>query len=427
MIDIKFIRESRALVEKNNTARRVSIDLDALLALDAEYLDLQKKADDLRAKRNQRSKTKPTDEEIALMRKLGDEITDLEGLAKEKWDDLKQLLYKLPNFTHTDVPIGKDDTENKVVRKVGEPKIFNFKPLEHFELGEKLGLIDLTTAAKVSGSRFAYLKGALALLEFALVQHVFSILTNAEILEKIITENKLTVSAKPFLPIVPPVMIRPDVFEKMGRLEPREERYHLDQDDMYLVGSAEHTLGPMHMDSTFTESELPVRYIGFSTAFRREAGSYGKDTKGIFRVHQFDKMEMESFTTAEQSASEQDLILAIQEYLMQSLGIPYQVLLKCTGDMGLPDYREYDIEAWLPGQGKYRETHTADLMTDYQSRRLNIKVKRSTGKAELVHMNDATAFAIGRTLIAIMENYQTEDGHIIVPEALKKYVSFDRI
>ncbi len=183
----------------------------------------------------------------------------------------------------------------------------------------------------------------------------------------------------------------------------------------------------MHMDQVLKEENLPIRYLGFSTAFRREAGSYGKDLKGIFRLHQFDKIEMESFSVAEQGVGEQDLLIAIQEYLMQMLGIPYRVVLKCTGDMGLPDYRELDIEAWLPGQGKYRETHTADLMTDFQARRLNIRVKRTSGKNELAHMNDATAIAMSRTPIAIMENYQTEDGHIKIPEVLQKYTGFDVI
>ena len=188
---------------------------------------------------------------------------------------------------------------------------------------------------------------------------------------------------------------------------------------MYLIGSAEHTLGAMHMDETFQEADLPVRYIGYSTAFRREAGTYGKDLKGILRLHQFDKLEMESFSLAESSIKEQNLFVAIQEYLMQSLGLAYQVVMICTGDMGKPDARQIDIETWMPGQNKYRETHTADLMTDYQARRLETKVKRNdNSKPEFVHMNDATAFAIGRTIIAILENYQTKNGTIKIPKVL---------
>jgi len=213
----------------------------------------------------------------------------------------------------------------------------------------------------------------------------------------------------------------------MARLEPREERYHIESDDLCLIGSAEHTMGPMHMDETIAEKRLPLRYVGYSASFRREAGSYGKDVKGILRVHQFDKLEIESFSSPESSVTEQDFIVAIQEYLMQQLGIPYRVVIVATGDMGDPDARQIDIEAWLPGQNKYRETHTSDLMTDYQARRLQTRVKRGDGKTDLVHMNDATVFAMGRTLIAIMENYQREDGSITVPEALKKFVPFEVI
>lgn len=207
----------------------------------------------------------------------------------------------------------------------------------------------------------------------------------------------------------------------MARLEPKDERYYVQSDDLYLVGSAEHTLGPLHMDKVLKEEELPVRYIGYSTAFRREAGSYGKDMKGILRVHQFDKLEMESFSLPEDSVNEQNFFVAIQEYLMQELKVPYRVVQICTGDMGGPDARQIDIECWMPGQNRYRETHTSDLMTDYQARRLNTKVKRKNG-TEFVHMNDATAIAVGRTIIAIMENYQTENGTVKIPKALQKYM-----
>lgn len=427
MLDIKFIRENKELITKNNATRNVKIDLDELLDLDQEKLNLQKKIDELRAERNKRSKTKPTEEEILLMRKLGEEVAGLEALVEDKEEELRELLFKVPNLTHDSVPHGKDETKNKVIRKWGEPKEFGFEPKDHLDLGEQLNIIDVKTAAEVTGSRFAYLKGKLAMLEFALLNHALSIVTNPETIEKIAKENKISVSTAPFIPIIPPVMIRPDVMHQMGRLEPREERYHIESDDLYLVGSAEHTLGPMYMGKTLAEKELPLRYVGFSTAFRREAGSYGKDTKGIFRVHQFDKLELESFTLPENSLAEQDLFVTIQEHLMQTLELPYQVVLKCTGDMGAPDYREFDIETWIPSQKRYRETHTSDLMTDYQSRRLNTKVKRSAGQNEFVHMNDATAFAIGRTLIAILENYQKADGSIVVPEALRKYVSFDKI
>jgi seryl-tRNA synthetase len=264
------------------------------------------------------------------------------------------------------------------------------------------------------------------MLEFALVQFAFSVLTDEKILKKIIKKVGLDVPSTPFVPVIPPVFIRPEVFQKMGRLEPKDERYYIPKDDLYLIGSAEHTLGSMHMDEVFNVEALPIRYIGFSAAFRREAGAASKDMKGILRVHQFDKLEMESFTRPEDSLKEQDFFVAIEEYFMQELELPYRVVAICTGDMGAPDYRQIDIETWLPGQNKYRETHTSDLMTDYQSRRLNIKTKIGD-KTEFVHMNDATAIAMSRTPIAIMENYQQKDGSIKIPKALQKYTGFKEI
>ncbi len=427
MLDIKYIRDHKEEVIHNNKQRNKTVDIDQLLALDDEKNTLLKKAEDLRAERNKRSKTKPSEEEIILMRKLGDEIAGFEDLVAEKDEELQELLYALPNLTHPSVPEAPDESGNKILRTWGTPREFNFEPKDHLALGENLGIIDTQAAAEVVGSRFAYVKGKLALLQFALLNHAFSIITNQEKIDTIIKKNSLTVSNKPFTPVIPPVMIRPEIMHKMGRLEPREERYHIPSDDLYLVGSAEHTLGPLHMNKTFPAAELPVRYVGYSTAFRREAGSYGKDTRGIFRVHQFDKLELESFCLSENSLAEQDLFVAIQEELMQTLELPYQVVLKCTGDMGQPDYREYDIETWIPSQKQYRETHTSDLMTDFQSRRLNIRAKLADGTISHVHMNDATAYAMARTLIALLENYQQADGSITVPTVLQKYTGFERI
>jgi len=285
-----------------------------------------------------------------------------------------------------------------------------------------LGIIDVETAGKVSGTRFAYLKGDAVRLEFALVQYAMEILSNPTILESIAEGVKPGYSARVFNPVVPPVMIRPEVFQKMARLEPKEERYYIPADDVFLVGSAEHTLGPLHMNEIIPEEKLPLRYVGFSTAFRREAGSYGKDTRGVMRVHQFDKVEMESFCLPEDSITEQELFVNIQEYLMWSLELPYRIVMCCTADQGDPDARHIDLETWMPSQNQYRETHSADMMTDYQSRRLNTRVKRKDGRLEFVHMNDATVFAIGRTIIAIMENYQTKEGKIEVPKVLQKYL-----
>lgn len=426
MLDIKFIRENKEAVKKNCELRNFKVDIDRLLELDEKRRKLIVEIGEIREKRNDlnekmktgEDKEKLIEEGKVLKEKLEKLEPELEKVEKE-W---KTILWKVPNVISDDTPVGKDESENKVIRKWGEIPKFDFQPKEHWELGKDLDIIDIERAAKVSGSRFNYLKGEAALLEFSLIQHAFSILTNEDILKKIIKKVGLNVSSKPFVPVVPPVLIKPEPMNRMARLEPKEERYHTPADDLYLIGSAEHTLGAMYMDETLNEEDLPIRFIGFSTAFRREAGSYGKDTKGILRVHQFDKLEMESFCLPENSIEEQNFIVAIQEYLMQSLKLSYQVVAICTGDLGGPDYRQIDIETWLPGQNRYRETHTSDLMNDYQSRRLNTKVKRKDGKTEYAHMNDATAFAIERTLIAIIENYQQADGSVVIPEVLRKWM-----
>jgi seryl-tRNA synthetase len=432
MLDISFIRANAEAVKEAVTAKNLTLDVDALLAKDGERIKLLQELEELQSLKNDINdliKEAKTDQEraeiIAKGKEIKVKIDELEPrymVLKKEYDE---LMLQVPNVPSADTPRGKDESENVVVRKVGVLKEFAFQPKEHWELGETLGVIDTERATKVSGTRFAYLKGDLALLQFALVQFVFSVVTNEEKLQEIITKARLTLPATPFVPVVPPVFIKPEPFERMARINPKDERYYLPEDDLFLIGSAEHTLGSMHMDETLSEAQLPLRYIGYSTSFRREAGSYGKDMKGILRLHQFDKLEMESFTAGEQSLDEQNLFVAIQEHLVAALGIPYQVVQICTGDMGIPDARQIDIECFMPGQNKYRETHTADLMTDYQSRRLNTRVKRASGETEFVHMNDATAFAIGRTLIAIMENYQQADGSIVIPEVLRPFVGKD--
>ena len=426
MLDIKYIREHAEEVKKNCENRKIKVDIDRLLELDEKRRAKKTEVDNLRATRNQGSKDKPSEEEITKMRQVGDDIANTEAELKKIEGEYDALILAVPNIASPDTPVGPDESGNIVIRKVGEIPSFDFQPKEHWELGQALGIIDTERATKVSGTRFAYLKGGLAMLEFALVQFALSILTDESILKKIIKKAGLDISATPFVPVIPPVFIRPEVFQKMGRLEPKDERYYIPSDDLYLIGSAEHTLGSMHMDEVLDAESLPIRYIGFSPAFRREAGAAGKDMKGILRVHQFDKLEMESFARPEDVIKEQDLFVAIQEYFMQELGLPYQVVSICTGDMGAPDFRQIDIEAWLPGQNRYRETHTADCMTDFQSRRLNIKTKIGD-KTEFVYMNDATAIAMSRTPIAIMENYQQEDGSIKIPKVLQKYTGFKAI
>jgi seryl-tRNA synthetase len=428
MLDIKFIRENAEAVKKNCDSRNVKCDIDRLLSLDEKRKELMQQVEELNAGKNklndviQKAEAEERKNLIEQGKAFKEKLEKAEPELKKINEEYKEILYKIPNVHSKDTPIGPDEASNKVIKKVGEPTKFDFQPKDHIQLGEELGIIDTERAAKISGSRFNYLKGELAILEFALVQYCFAVLTDETILRDLIKKNNLNVDLKAFIPIVPPVLIKRETLERMARLEPKEERYYIPSDDLYLIGSAEHSVGSIHMDEILSEKDLPLRYIGFSSSFRREAGSYGKDTKGILRVHQFDKLEMVSFSTPEQGLAEQNFIVAVQEYLIGSLELPYQVVAICTGDMGGPDYRQIDIETWLPGQSKYRETNTSDYNTDYQSRRLNTKVRRGDGKLELVHMNDATAFAIGRILIAILENYQQADGSVKIPEVLQKYM-----
>jgi len=430
MLDIKFIRDNKNIVQEGAKKKGVDVDIEKLIMLDDQRLKELKEVEDLRSEVNRVSNDISRDQDGALKIQLIEEMRTVKEDIKEKEEKLKKtieawqkIMLQVPNVTSPDVPEGPDESGNVVIRSWGEKPVFDFTPKEHYEIGEKLGMIDNQTAAEVSGARFTYLKGDLVLLQFALLNFLLEILTNAETLEKIAKEKNININPRPFIPVIPPFMIKPNIYLKMARLEPKEDKYHLEIDDMYLIGSAEHTLGPMHMNQILNEKEMPIRYIGYSPAFRKEAGSYGKDTKGILRMHQFEKLEMETFCLPENSIQEQEFLVAIQEYFLQMMKLPYQVVLICTGDMGKPDFRQIDINTWMPGQNAYRETHTADLMTSFQSRRLNTRVKRTDGKIELVHMNDATICAMGRTLIAILENYQQADGTIKIPEVLKKYMN----
>ncbi len=424
MIDITLVRENPDFYKKALADKKANPSLvDDLLSVDEKRRALIGEIQTLRELKNKFSK----EQNIEEGKKIKGELSSKEPELAKLEASYKEILWSLPNPAAEDVPVGPDESANVVLRTWGTPKTFDFPVKDHIAIGEDLDIIDVKKASDVSGARFAYLKGDGALLEFALVSFAFSVLTNSETLQKIAQEHNLTVSSKAFVPVVPPVMIKPDVFERMARLKPIEERYHFPTDDMYLVGSAEHTLGALHMDESLAEKEFPIRYVGFSTSFRREAGSYGRDTKGILRVHQFDKVEIESFTTKETGSDEQQFIVCLQEYLMQQLELPHEVMSVCTGDMGGPDYRQIDINTWIPSQDKYRETHSSDYNTDYQARRLNTRVRRTSNDTEFVHMNDATVFAVGRTIIAILENNQQADGTVLIPTVLQKWMGKDKI
>ncbi len=427
MIDIKILRTTPDVVEKALTNKGVKgVNLQEILTLDASRIKLQQELDVLRARRNEISASmgagKPEPTVLEEAKSIKEKIATLEKQYEEIETNFLTLFKKVPNIPTEDTPIGLSEEENKVVKQWGKIPEFAFEPKNHYDIAQTKDWIDKERAANVSGARFAYLKGDLVKLQLALMTWVIDTLSNESVLKGIIEAEKLNISSKPFTPIFPPYMIKTAPYDAMDRLEPREERYKIEWQDLWLQGSAEHVLGSMHEKEIFTEAQMPVRYIGYATSFRGEAGAAGKDMEWIIRMHQFDKLEMESFSTAETSHDEHLFFSAIQEYLMQQLELPYQKLQKCTYDIGKPNAKGSDIEAWLPGQGKYRETHTADYMTDYQARRLQTRVRRNSGEVELIHTNDATAFACGRAMVAIMENYQTAEGNVVIPKVLRNYM-----
>lgn len=420
MLDLKFIRENPKAVKDGAAAKNVVVDVEKILKLDQEKREVQMHAEKTRALQKDLSsavpKANPQEKEklLADSAKLKAEFQALEEGLKKVDAELLVELMKLPNLPASDVKIAKDESGNEVAVVSGNKPSFDFPIKDATTLGEELGVIDTERAAKVSGSRFGYIKGKLAIMEFALVRYALD-----------------TAMAKGFVPVVPPVMVGERAMRGMGYLDrSSDEVYTFKDDGLFLVGTSEQSVGPMHMDEVFSAEELPKRYISFSTCFRREAGSYGKDTRGILRVHQFDKVEMVSFVLPERGDEEHKLLLSIEQELMKGLKLHYHVLNICSGDLGDPAARKYDIEAWVPSENKFRETHSTSTTTDFQARRLNVRYKRNVGgKTEhgYVHMLNGTAFAIGRTLIAIMENYQQADGSIKVPDVLIPYCGFDRI
>lgn len=409
MLDIKLIRENPEKVKSGVGAKQLDPQIvEEVLLADRKRREILEEAEKLRAERNKLAKI---GKETPEAKKVKERLKSVEQEFKKAEIESELAMLQLPNLPAPDVEVGKDESENKVIRTWGEPTKFDFKPRDHVELGEILDVIDVKRAAKVSGSRFGYLKGEAAILEFALVQLA---------LETLVKEG--------FIPVLPPVMIKKEMMQDMGYLEHggEENMYLLEKDDLVLVGTSEQSMGPMHQGETFAEKDLPRRYVGFSSCFRREAGAYGKDTRGILRVHQFDKVEMFSFTRPDFSDREHEYLLSLEEKLVQILEIPYQVVKMCTGDLGSPAARKYDIECWIPSEGRYRETHSTSTCTDFQARRLGIRFKKN-GQTEFVHTLNGTALAIGRTLIVTLENYQQKDGSVLIPKALQKYTGFEKI
>ena len=407
MLDIKFIRENPEAVKEGCKKRGVECDINRILELDEKRRELLQRIEGLKTRQNKLGR-----ENVEEAKKLKEEIKLLEPQLEEAEGGLKAASAQLPNMPLEDVPVG-DEPANVVLRQWGKVPKFSFEPKDHLELGEALDIIDVKRAAKVSGARFGYLKGEAVLLEFALVQLA---------MQEAIKEG--------FIPIVPPVFVRSEVMQAMGYVDTPEdlaERYFFEKEGLFLVGTAEQSVGPMHAGEVLEEKELPRRYVAFSTCFRGEAGSYGKDTKGILRVHQFDKVELFSFCHPKKSKEEHKFLVEFEEKLWRELEIPYQLVQLAVGDMSRPSASTIDIEAWLPGQNKYREVSSASNTTDFQARRLNIRYKTKEGKPEFVHMLNATGLPIGRTIIAILENYQQRDGSVKIPKALQKYAGKERI
>lgn len=407
MIDLKFLRENPEKVSKGASSKNIQIDVSKILEFDEKFRNLNIEVQGLRAERNIAAKERNIEKGKEIKGKLDGLETELSSLETQ----LSELTSQIPALPKEDVKVGKNDTENDVINTVGEIPQFGFKPLDHVELGVKLDIIDIERAAKVSGSRYYYLKNEGALLEFALTQFAMKKLME-----------------KGFSPIIPPTMVNRDTMKALGYMENggEEDMFAIPSDDKFLVGTAEQSVVPMHRDETFDSSELPKRYVAFSSSFRREAGSYGKDTRGILRVHEFHKVEMVSYVAEGKDDSEHEFLRSIEEELFAELGISYQVIKMCTGDLGFPATRKYDIEAWIPTQEKYREVTSTSTTGDFQARRLNIKYREGEEK-KYVNILNGTAFAIGRTIIAILENYQQEDGSVVIPEVLQKYTGFDKI
>jgi len=413
MLDLRAIREDPEPFRRGLARRTPELadDVDRLLDLDRERRELIAEIDDLRAEQNRASKEiggakgEEREGKIAAVKQVSDRLAELEPKLREAEEALDSLLARLPNVPHGSVPEGESDDDNVVVTDSGEPAASAFAARDHVELGESLGMIDLERAARVSGARFAYLLGPGVWLQWALVRYCLDLL-----------------AARGFTPVIPPVLVREEAMYGTGFLPTDEAQIYVTRDDdLYLVGTSEVPLAGLHQDEILEAGALPRRYAGYSTCFRREAGTHGKDTRGIFRVHQFDKVEMFSFTMPEASWDEHELLRSLQEEIVAGLELPYRIVNVCTGELGASAAKKYDLEVWLPGQKRYRELTSCSNCTDYQARRLECRV-RGEGGNRPVHTLNGTACAVGRTIIAILENGQREDGSVALPEALHPHL-----
>lgn len=426
MLDYKFIKDNLEAVKQNIANRNMTADADAVVTLYDERTSLVTKLQDLQRQRNenaaamkQKLDAEKRNELIAAGKSIKEEISAVEKELNEKENALEEAARKIPNMAHPDAPVGKLDTENLEVKRVGTPRKFTFKPKDHVQLGESLDLIDFDRGTKVSGQKFYYLKNEAVFLEQALILYALNILRK-----------------KNFTTFITPDIARQEILQGIG-FNPRGAEsnvYAIEEEGTSLVATAEITLGGYHSGEILEKEKLPLLYCGLSHCFRREAGAAGHFSKGLYRVHQFDKVEMFVYSLPEESGKIHEQLRLIEEEIFTGLGIPFRVVDTCTGDLGAPAYRKWDLEAWMPGRadenhpdGDWGEVTSTSNCTDYQARRLNVKYKDDDGKNKYVHMLNGTAIAVGRAMLAILENYQNEDGSITVPEVLVPLCGFDKI
>jgi seryl-tRNA synthetase len=426
MLDAAFIREHLDAVKTNCRNRNVKADVDRVVQLDDERKRLIQQTQAIQQRQNEVSKLIAKEQDparkqelIAEGKRLRENVAGLEKQLKEVQDQLHAVLLTIPNMTHPDAPVGTTTEDNKVLRTWGEPRKFDFAPKDHVALAEALDLVDFEAGASVAGQKFYFLKNEAVLLELALVQYAIQ-----------------TLRGEGYTPIITPDVARVEVLEGIGFMprDPNPEKrqiYSLSDTDLCLIATAEITLGGMHRNQIFDELDLPKKYVGLSHCFRTEAGAPGRDTRGLYRVHQFTKVEMFIFCTPDQSEQHHQELLAIEEKIFQGLALPYRVIDTCTGDLGGPAYRKYDLEAWMPGRGdggEYGEVTSTSNCTDYQARRLNIRYKTHKQKGtRFVHTLNGTAVAVTRALLAILENNQQADGSVVVPQVLRPWIGKERI
>ncbi|MFA5358530.1 MAG: serine--tRNA ligase [Patescibacteria group bacterium] len=409
MLDIKFIKENKEAAKQNAIDRNIKVDIDELLRLYEQKKDLEVKIEVLRAELNNLSKNPPQPETIEKAKKVKEETKELEAKVEEIEPRYIDLLMQVPNMTHPDSPKGKDDTENKEIYRSKEPnKIAN--PKTHEQMGKEYDLYDFERGAKVSGAKFYFVKNEAALLEQALINYAFDFLVKED-----------------FTPVVTPDLAKDEILEGIGfnPRGPETQIYSIENSDLSLVGTAEITMGGYHSNEIIEEKDLPKKYVALSHCFRTEAGAYGRHSAGLYRVHQFSKVEMFIYCLPEESNEMHEYLRSLEEKLYNGLEIPFRTVDICTGDLGGPAYRKYDLEAWMWSRGDagdWGEITSTSNCTDYQARRLKIRVKRENGKTEFLHMLNGTAVTTSRTPIAVLENHQQEDGSIAIPEALQKYM-----